>query len=266
MIKNTILFITILGLTAYAFSLITLYYFQERLLFPGVKLDNSYSFSFTIPFEEKTIDVEGAQLNTLHFKQKDPKGVVFFLHGNGGNLADWTAGVEFYKKVNYDLFIFDYRGYGKSTGTITSEKQLINDTRIAWKTIEAEYADKHKVIYGRSLGTALATQLATEVEHELLVLVSPFSSMTAIAKELYPFVPSSLLRYPLNTEKIIHRAKADIVLMHGDRDTFINISHSEKLKQQLSRPAPLLIIKGANHNDMHNFSSYLTQLANALPK
>ena len=67
----------------------------------------------------------GATLHALHFMQEQPRGLVFFLHGNAGNLQTWTTGIDFYRRVNYDLFILDYRGYGKSTGHIESEQQLL---------------------------------------------------------------------------------------------------------------------------------------------
>ena len=92
----------------------------------------------------------------LHLRLPAPKGVVFFLHGNGGSLESWFINPEFYRRANYDLFMIDYRGYGKSTGQIESEAQLRADVRAAWATVAPQYAGRKVVFYGRSLGTGLA--------------------------------------------------------------------------------------------------------------
>ncbi len=265
MINKTLLIVITTPLLLYGVAMLALYYYQESLIFPGKKLPQDHTFDFDLPFKEVSIPVEGATLNALHFQQANPKGVIFFLHGNAGNLEEWTTGVDFYQRVNYDLFIFDYRGYGKSTGQIQSQAQLIADVRMAWDFMASQYVDKPIVIYGRSLGSALATELARQVKPELLVLVSAFSSMTAIAKTQYPFAPTQLLRYPFRTDEIINKVVSDIVLMHGSDDNFIPISHSQILQSLIKKPTQLLAIEGAGHNDIHNFKSYLDGLAGVLP-
>lgn len=256
---------------AYLLILIGLFFFQERLLFPAEKLPNDYQFTNDYPFEEVFIPVSGVEkddsaiLHALHFKRPNPKGLVFFLHGNAGSLRTWATGIDFYERVNYDLFIIDYRGYGKSTGKISSQQQLISDVKQTWQVASAQYTDKPIVIYGRSLGTGLATILAKEVQPDLLALVSPYSSMIDIAKAQYPFVPSWLLRYPLRTDGIIGDITSKVVFIHGSDDSFIPISHSQKLQSLSKNNAPLITIKGAAHNDIHQFSDYRDALESVLP-
>src|SRR6202049_875549 len=171
--RNAALILAALVALGYAGALGTLYLTQERLGLPGTGLAGDFRFQFDQPFEEVWIPVQGASLHALHFKQPNPRGVVFFLHGNVGNLATWTTGVDFYRRVNYDLFIFDYRGYGKSPGHIESEEKLYTEARPANDAMAPLYREKPIVIYGRSLGTALAASLARAVHPRLLVLVSP---------------------------------------------------------------------------------------------
>jgi pimeloyl-ACP methyl ester carboxylesterase len=253
----------------YLLILVGLYFFQENLLFPSEKLPSDYQFDNHHPFEEVFIPVgkknDTAVLHALHFTQANPKGLVFFLHGNAGSLRTWATGIDFYKRVNYDLFILDYRGYGKSTGNITSQQQLVNDVRTAWKVASAQYTDKPIVIYGRSLGSGLATILAKDVNPDLLALVSPYSSMADIAKAQYPFVPSWLLRYPLRTDTIIGDVTSDIIFIHGKEDTFIPISHSQKLHSLSKKTNNFITIEHAAHNDIHQFADYFDGLENALP-
>jgi pimeloyl-ACP methyl ester carboxylesterase len=262
---KTILFPLLgIALLLYSIALIALYFYQQALIFPATKLPKNYSFSYNYPFEEVTIPVDGAELHALHFKQENPKGLIFFLHGNAGNVNTWATDIEYYKQVNYDLFMLDYRGYGKSTGKIQSQAQLMNDMRIAWDTVAPQYADKEIVIYGRSLGTALATSLAREVDPALLILVSAFSSMIEVAHAQYPFVPAWLLRYPLRTDQNISEVSSEIVFMHGNKDQLIPIEHSHRLQSLTQKPSTMLTIDGAAHNDIHHFQSYLDGLASAL--
>jgi len=112
---------------------------------------------------EVAIDVPGAWLSALHLKLPNPKGVVFFLHGNAGSLENWFVNPEFYRHANYDLFMVDYRGYGKSTGRIESEAQLRADVCAVWATVVPQYTGRKVVVYGRSLGSGLAAGLAAEM-------------------------------------------------------------------------------------------------------
>jgi len=255
----------------YLLIIIGLYFFQEKLLFPAEKLPSDYEFINDYLFEEVLIPVSGVEkndnaiLHALHFKRPNPKGLVFFLHGNAGSLRTWATGIDFYERVNYDLFIIDYRGYGKSTGKITSQQQLINDVKQAWQVASALYPDKPIVIYGRSLGASLATILAKDVQPDLLALVSPFSSMASIAQAQYPFVPAGLLRYPLRTNNIIGDVKSKIIFIHGSEDTFIPASHSKDLQSLSKSTDTFITIEGAAHNDIHQFTDYRDALENALP-
>lgn len=245
----------------YAGALGLLYLTQERIILPASTLAADYRFQFDQPFEEVWIPVQGASLHALHFKQPNPRGVVFFLHGNAGNLVSWTTGLDFYRRVNYDLFIVDYRGYGKSTGHIENEAQLYADARAAYDAVAPLYRDKPIVIYGRSLGTALAASLARDVQPRLLVLVSPFASLAASAAQAYPWAPEWVLKYPLRTDAIIGDVKSPILLIHGSEDKLIPLSHSERLKALARSPVELLVVPGAGHSDIHKFPVYLDGLA-----
>jgi pimeloyl-ACP methyl ester carboxylesterase len=260
--------LALLAAVGYAAVVAALYVGQERLIFPASPLPADYRFRFEQPFREVRVPVPGAELDALHFTQPEPRGLVFFLHGNAGNLSTWTSGVDFYRRVNYDLFIFDYRGYGRSTGRIESEAQLHADVRAAWDLITPGYRrrDLPIVIYGRSLGTGLAAALAREVDPALVMLVTPFQSVAAASRRAYPFVPGWALRYPLRTDAVIGSVKSPILLVHGTQDRVIPLSDSEILRTLTRSPTELLVIDGAGHNDIHQFPTYLDGLAAALDR
>ncbi len=251
--------------TVYVTFAAAVYFKQDAMIFQGSTLPADHRFNFDFPFEERSISVDGAELSAIRFTQEDPLGLIFFLHGNGGDLESWTSGADYYQRVNYDMFMFDYRGYGKSTGSVLSEAQLHNDVLKAWESVASEYAGKPIIIYGRSLGAALAAELATHVNAEKVILVSPFTSMEAMAKTQYPLLPLSLVRYPFRTSEIIGKIKAPVILVHGDRDSLIPIAHSEELLKLTNEKSKLLVIEGAGHNDIHHFQSYLVGLTAELP-
>jgi hypothetical protein len=119
----------------YLAALAWLWFKQEKLLFAPTVLAADYRLATAPDIHELAIDVPGARLSALHLKLPNPKGVVFFLHGNGGSLESWFVNPEYYRRANYDLFMVDYRGYGKSTGQIESEAQLRGDVRAVWATV-----------------------------------------------------------------------------------------------------------------------------------
>lgn len=245
-------------------AIIYLWFWQESVLFHPEPTAADYTFDLP-DTREIYLEVPGAKLHALYLRQPTEKsrGIVLFLHGNAGNLQTWFTHADFWLDTGYDVLMPDYRGFGKSSGHIESEAQLHEDTLRAWNLVAADYSDKKRVIYGRSLGTGLATKLASEVSADLLVLVSPYTSMTQIAREYYPWVPHQLLRYPLRSDLLLPKVRSKILLIHGTEDKVINIEHSRQL-QKLNPKAQLLEIPQAAHNDIHNFDIYTDTLANAL--
>ena len=266
-LATTVMALILAGLALYGGALAWLWFRQEKLLFAPTVLPAAQPLTQAPDIHEVTIDVPGARLSALHLRLPEPKGVVFFLHGNGGSLANWFVNPEYYRRVNFDLFMIDYRGYGKSTGQIESEAQLRADVQAAWATVAARYAGRKVVIYGRSLGSGLAAGLAAELSAtrapDLTVLVSPYRSMAALASDHYAWVPQAVLRYPMRTDALIGRIRSPLLLIHGERDPLISPSHSDALKS-LAPQATLLRVPGAAHNDLQEFDVYLGGFARAL--
>lgn len=256
-----------LVLALYGLVLAALWWGQEKLLFLPTGLPPERVLASADDIHETRIAVPGAQLSALHLRLPDPKGVVFFLHGNAGNLESWFVSPDYYRRANYDLFMIDYRGYGKSSGSIDSEAQLHADVRAAWDSIAARYAGRKRVIYGRSLGSGLAARLAVDLAGgdapDLTVLVSPYESVVALTAQHYPWVPRWLLRYPLRTDTLIGRVPNRLLLIHGEQDVLIEPAHSLALKA-LAPHADLLLVPGAGHNDLQSFPVYLDGFARAL--
>jgi len=262
MAASAIVLLAVLALL-YAAVLAAAYWRQEALLFQPDVLAADHAFVEMPDVTEVRIAVDGAVLDALHLKLPHPKGVVFFLHGNAGSLASWFVNTPFYRRANFDLFMIDYRGYGKSTGRIDSEAQLHADVARAWDTIAPRYAGMRRVIYGRSLGSDLAAVLAARAQPDLTILASPYWSMTDLARLHYPLLPAALLRYPLETFREVARIEQPILLLHGDRDELIPLAHARRLRA-LNPRATLVAVPGAGHGDLQEFGAYTEAIAAAL--
>ena len=238
------------------------YWQQEWLIFHPIPLAPEHRFSVQDVAEVK-IPVEGAMLSALRFRLPNPKGVVFFLHGNSGNLDSWLTSVDFYRRNNFDLLVLDYRGFGKSEGHIASEAQLHADVMAAWKSIAADYTGKKVVVYGRSLGSGPAAKLAAEIRPDLTILVTPYLSLDAMATERYPWLPSFINRYPMRSDRWLPMIKSPVLLVHGDNDHVIPMSQAIALRATRAG-TDLLVVHSAGHNDIHNFPQYLDGLSRRL--
>ena len=252
----------------YAGAIGWLYFRQERLLFEPEPLPADAPICTDPDTREFFIEAGGASLSVAHLALPNPRGVFFFLHGNSGNLKKWFVDLDAFRQANFDVVMFDYRGFGKSSGEIESEEQLHADVLAVWEHFAPQYEGKRVVISGQSLGTGLAAGLAAQLcadghAPDLTLLVSPYSSMKALAAELYPWVPAQVLRYPLHTLEHAAKLLGPVMLIHGEKDELIPIHHSEALCKSM-RTAQLLRVTGAGHGDVHQFPTVRKALMSAL--
>ena len=269
------------GALLLALAAAALWWGQERLIFHPQPLPADHRFGLPADVHETSIDVPGARLHALHLRLPQPDGLVFYLHGNAGNLASWFVNLDFWRALNVDLFMVDYRGYGKSTGRIASQAQLMADVQAAWQAVAPAYAGRPVVLAGRSLGTGLAAHLAADLAADgsasappgprvaQLLLVSPYRSLLALAETHYPLVPGALLRYPMRTDQALQTLAAargprpDVVLLHGTEDALIPSDHSTALAA-LVPGARVGLVAGAGHGDLQDFAPYLAAVRQAV--
>jgi pimeloyl-ACP methyl ester carboxylesterase len=259
--------LVIISVLAFLYVLLcaVLYFKQEKLLFGPTQLPADYPFHFSGRFEERwTTAVDGTRLHGLLFHTPNAKGLIFYLHGNGGALDSWGEVAATYTALHYNVFLLDYRGYGKSGGTISNQTQLLTDVDAAYRQLLPEYPENRTVILGYSLGTGPATWLAAHHQPRLLILQAPYFSMRDMAKRLYPFVPGFVLRYPMPTNELIGQVKAPIVLFHGDQDEVIAPTSAIRLRALLKPTDQLIVLPGARHNGMTENPQYRHALARLL--
>ncbi|UII33120.1 alpha/beta hydrolase [Fulvivirga ulvae] len=231
---------------------------QEKLIFHPEKLPEDFRFDLREGAEEIFLNTsDNEKVNALFFPGSKNE-VVLYFHGNAGSLAGWQQVSDDFTDKGYGLLIIDYRGYGKSSGEIT-EKGLYLDAEAAYQflTETKKFSPHNIVIYGRSIGSGIATELASRHQTKGLVLESPFSSLKKLANQKMPFLfPSLFLQFHFDNINKLDSISCPILLIHGDDDTLIPVSHARNLYQAYSGKKKLVIIPQGTHNDLSLFDQY----------
>ena len=234
-----------------------LYFNQENIIFQPETLSADYKFTFQDEFEEVYNPVEeNVKLHGLLFKAQKSKGLVFYLHGNAGSVAGWGGMAQTYTSLGYDLFILDYRGYGKSNGNIKSEGQFLSDVKSAYAYFQKSYKEENIIIAGYSIGTGPATILAAANHPKALVLQAPYYSLTKIIDSRVPFMPHFLQKFRFETYKYLKKVKSPVYIFHGTDDSIIPFDHSGQLKKYLKLGDVLTVLPGQEHNGINENTEY----------
>lgn len=244
-------------LAAYIILCVGVFFYQEKLIFYPEKLPENYKFDFNGDFEEITVKAQdNKHLNSVLFKTQNPKGVIFYLHGNGGSIKGWGEVAQLYSSMHYDTFILDYRGYGKSEGTINGKIQLFSDIELAYKTLLKRYPESKIIILGYSVGTGLAAKLASEHHARLLILQAPYYSIEDEMGQKFSFLPKFLLKYNFETHNYLKTVESPVIIFHGDKDEVIHYKASLKLKNEFKKGDSLITLKGQYHNGITDNLDY----------
>jgi pimeloyl-ACP methyl ester carboxylesterase len=251
----------------YVLLCVLLYFIQEKLIFFPERLSGDFIFPFNQPFEELSMETkDGKRLHSLLFTSEKRKGLIFYLHGNAGSLRSWGEVAHTYTDLGYDVFLLDYRGYGKSEGRITSEGQFHEDVQRAYDSLKARYEENRIVVLGYSIGTGPAARLASRNNPRLLILQAPYYSLKDLMQHIYPIIPTFLLKYKFETNKYPKECTMPVVLFHGDQDEVIYYGSSVKLKEVLKSSDTLITLRSQGHNGMTDNREYVAALMKILEK
>lgn len=246
----------LLGLVAlYLLAFAIIYIQQDRIIFQRQTLSPDYHFShdateLTIPSSDSI------RLNALLFQTRDSvsKGLILYFHGNRHSLERWGRFATVLTEIGYNVLMIDYRGYGKSNGMPT-EKGLYKDAEATLAWTRQHYPSAPIIYYGRSLGTGVATYLATKYMPQKLILETPFDEL----KNVVPFYLGALLyiiplRHTFQNYVRIPKITCPILIMHGTDDQIVPLSSAMALKPLLKATDRLLIVDGGRHYNLNQYS------------
>ncbi len=239
--------------------------FQEKLIFYPAPLSQDYQFEFK-GAEELSVANDSEKISALLFRGDDSANdLIIYFHGNAEALNSWGfTAAELAQRTGQDVLIVDYPGYGKSTGKISSEKQL---HQFADKVFEEATRRTRGgiVLYGRSLGSGLATKLAAKNNIKALILETPFLSGYAQGQSSFPLVPRFLIRYKFRSDEYIQNLRVPVLIFHGTNDVIVPYEHAKAL-HQLASHSKLVTIPGGSHNDLPSTNEYWLELTNFLKR
>ncbi len=178
------------------------------------------------------------------------RATLLFFHGNAGNISHRLDSLALFHELGLQVLIIDYRGYGRSEGR-ASEAGLHRDAEAAWRylTEERGLPPERIVIFGRSLGGAVATRLAAKRRPAGLILESAFTSVADLAAERFPMFPvRPLLRHHYETENVIGHVEAPVLVVHSRDDEIVPVAHGRRVFRNARQPRHWVEIQGA-HND-----------------
>jgi len=237
-------------------------FIEKRLVFfPDKSNDSTTPDTYGIEFDDVTFRTEdGLNLNGWYVPGKkaspyDNLHTLLWFHGNAGNINRRLDNIKMlHDRVPVNVFIIDYRQYGKSEGKI-SEQGTYFDAKAALSYLHSrkDINNEKIIFFGRSLGSAVAVDLAVKEECCALILETPFTSIKEMGKKLYPFLSISLhfLRTKYDSLSKIKQIKVPILIMHGDKDELVPIEQGKMLYEKANEPKEFYTIPGAMHNDTH---------------
>lgn len=257
--------ITLSGiLVLFLFLLNVWIYFQQpaMIFFPDSNLLETPK-DWGLDYQEVNLLTEDKlQIHGWYIPKTNAKQTLLFFHGNAGNISHRGHSVAIFNQLGLNVLIIDYRGYGQSEG-LPSEKGFYKDAFAAWNFLSKvkEVQKENIIIFGRSMGGAVATELASKVQPGKLIIESSFSSAQDVARELFPLLfRLTILRFNFDAEKYLKLFNGPLLVIHSAEDEIIPYKLGKKLFDSGNEPKQFVQIKG-DHNGGFIYSQPLYQKA-----
>jgi alpha-beta hydrolase superfamily lysophospholipase len=250
------------------------YHTQEHFLWHAVPVPASTVYNFggqphtelNIPIDQTTI------LNLVEFRADDrpadsmARGVVLYFHGNRDDVASCSRYAPDFTRKGYEVWIWDYPGFGKSRGEL-SEQKLYDYALVLYKLARSRWPPSKIILYGRSIGTGIAAQLADVRDCRRLILESPYYSIESLANRYLPVYPwGRMLHYHFPIYSHLPAVTAPVTIFHGTEDRTIPYSNASRLKALLKAGDEFIPIEGAGHNDLRDFPLFREKLDSVLER
>ncbi len=251
----------------YVLGGIALYFLQDVILFHPVSLRRDHNYRFPEPHKEISIAINNRDtLNLVDFSSTDTvtRGVVLYFHGNKKNISWYSKYIPYFTRHGYQVLMIDYPGFGKSTGKITEQKLYdwaLTVYRIAHKRFSADSI----IIYGKSMGTGIAAQLASIRDCKRLILETPYYDFPSVVSHYLPIYPVRwMLHYDLPTYQYMKNISAPVTIFQGTNDILVTYGNAIRLKPLLKSGDEFITVNGASHNNLYMFSEVTGKLDSLL--
>lgn len=278
--RKTIFRVVKILLLTYAVIGIAIYYLQDNIFFHPEPLPENHTFKFAgnfrelnIPYNSSSVmnvvqfypdSVRGLEVDSIEARRNkaadstgrstnSSKGVVLYFHGNKENIERYAPAASLFTRQGYEVWMIDYPGFGKSTGRFT-EQNLYDWALTFYKLARARFQPQEIVIYGKSFGTGIATQLASVRDCRYLLLEAPYYSFPSLVDNYLPIYPSErLMHFKIPTWQFMQKVTAPILIFHGTGDWTIPIRNAKRLLPYLKASDQFVTINGGKHNDLTSY-------------
>ena len=246
---------------------VALYFLQDYILFHPVTLKRDHKYNF--PEKHKDINIpitENSNLNIVQFFSTDTitKGVVLYFHGNKKNISWYAKYSPYFTKHGYEVWLIDYPGFGKSTGKFT-EQTLYDWANYMYNFARTRFGPDSIIIYGKSMGTGIATHLASIQPCKKLILETPYYDYPSVIKHYLPIYPIEwMIHYKIPTHDYIEKVIAPITIFQGTDDWLVTYNNAKRLKPFLKPRDEFITIKDGEHNDLFKFKETIEKLDSLL--
>jgi uncharacterized protein len=241
-------FVTVLSTTFFAGCRI-----EDRFIFHPEHVIRRDPSHIGLAFEDVFFTTQdGIRLHGWFIPHQEARATFVWFHGNAGNISDRLLNIKLlHDRIKTNIFIFDYRGYGRSEGTVSEEGTYLDGAAaIQYLHGRDEAGARQLVLFGRSLGAAVATEMAMRFNSLGLILESPFVSIREMARAIFPSLPIGwLLRTRYDTAEKVRGLKTPLLILHGDRDETVPFAQGKRVFEVASQPKKFHRIVGASHND-----------------
>jgi fermentation-respiration switch protein FrsA (DUF1100 family) len=243
----------------YIIVICVVYFSQKRMLFYPVREITVTPKYIGLDFEDVVFTTrDNVNIAAWYIPARSERGTLLFCHGNAGNISHRLDSIRIFHDLNLSVFIFDYRGYGNSKGSPTEEGTYLDAEAAVDYLMNVKKVHLDKVIlFGRSLGSGVAAEIAMRYQAGALIIESGFTSVPALGRNYFPFLPVRLLsRYSYATADKVGEINIPKLFIHSPQDEIIPFRYGRHLYENASPPKEFLEIKGG-HNDGFFISGHI---------
>ncbi len=250
----------------YAVLGILIYYLQGYFFFRAVPLPQDHRYTFSIPYRELNLAYsKDRNLNIIQFETQGPvRGVVLYFHGNRKNIGWYAQFAPMFTRHGYEVWMADYPGYGKSTGELT-EELLYDYAEQVYKLAAKKYPADSIIVFGKSMGTGLATYIASRHRCRRVILETPYYSLSSVASRYFPVYPmEQMIKVKIPSWQYLAEVKDTVSIFHGTDDGVITYRNAQRLLPYLKSGDEFVTIPGGSHNDLRRFSLFTQKIDSLL--